>query len=161
MSPRTPSSGSSPSRPGRSSSIGNDMTSVGPGRSIHCTCRTSMAASSTRRRQRSAPGWTLISPMTYLLRATSSSSSSWKSVSLRTSTLTRPPSLPVGLPLRVVPPAVGVDDGADEAVAHDVLRGQHREVDVLDLGEDVADDPQAGPRPVREVDLGDVTGDDH
>ena len=33
-----PCSGSSSSRPGRSSSIGKDSTSVGPGSSIHCTC---------------------------------------------------------------------------------------------------------------------------
>ena len=36
-----PPGGPRPSRPGRSSSIGKLMTSVGPVRSIHCTCRVS------------------------------------------------------------------------------------------------------------------------
>ena len=44
MSPRSPCGGSSSSLTGgRSSSIGKDMTSVGPGRSIHWMCSCSMA----------------------------------------------------------------------------------------------------------------------
>src|SRR5450756_155299 len=88
MSPRTPSAGSCSSRPGRSSSIGKLMTSVGPGRSIHCTCRTSIAGSSTSLIHRSACGWTFISRITYFAQATSSISSSETSLSLRTSMLT-------------------------------------------------------------------------
>ncbi|BFO21354.1 hypothetical protein SHKM778_77420 [Streptomyces sp. KM77-8] len=42
---------------GRSSSIGNDMTSVGPGRSIHWMCSCSMASASTTITESSESGW--------------------------------------------------------------------------------------------------------
>lgn len=58
MSPSRPCGGSSSSFDGgRSSSIGNDMTSVGPGRSIHCTCNCSMASASTTITESSESGW--------------------------------------------------------------------------------------------------------
>ena len=58
-----------------------------------------------------------------------------------------------------VPAFVGVDDVADEPVPDDVGAGQVREVDVLDVAEDLADDPQAALRTPGKVHLGDVTGD--
>ena len=56
---------------------------------------------------------------------------------------------------------VGVDDGADQPVADDVGGGQLGEVHVLDAVEDVLDHAQARGGAARQVDLGDVTGDDH
>src|SRR5665811_1814471 len=167
MSPRTPSAGSWPSRPGLSSSIGKLMTSVGPGRSIHCTCRTSIAASSTSLTQRSAWGWTFISPITYLAHATSSISSREKSLSLRTSMLTGVHRLGlVGAPGtrragQVVPASVGIHDGRDQVVTHHVMGVQLGEVHVLDAVEDLADDLQPGRCAAGQVDLGHVSGHDH
>lgn len=58
MSPRSPCGGSSSSLAGgRSSSIGKDMTSVGPGRSIHWMCSCSMASVSTTITESSDSGW--------------------------------------------------------------------------------------------------------
>ena len=56
---------------------------------------------------------------------------------------------------------VRVDDAADEPVPDDVVAGQPGEVDVVDVVEDVAYDPQARTGAARQVDLGDVAGDDH
>src|SRR5512132_4160219 len=56
--------------------------------------------------------------------------------------------------------AVGGDDPLHELVAHHVLAAEADEVDVLDPGEDVAHLDQAGARPLLQVDLGDVAGDD-
>lgn len=58
MSPRSPCGGSSSSLDGgRSSSMGKDMTSVGPGRSIHWMCSCSMAPASTTITESSESGW--------------------------------------------------------------------------------------------------------
>ncbi|CAM5736808.1 hypothetical protein SHIRM173S_09617 [Streptomyces hirsutus] len=58
MSPSSPCGGSASSFVGgRSSSIGNDMTSVGPGRSIHWMWSSSMAAASTTITESSESGW--------------------------------------------------------------------------------------------------------
>ena len=59
-----PGSGESGRPPGSSSSIGNDMTSVGPGRSIQRTCRSAIVAESTRTIDSSAAGWTSIRAIT-------------------------------------------------------------------------------------------------
>ena len=64
-----------------------------------------------------------------------------------------------GLAFRVF--AVGGDDALDELVADDVLAAEVDEGDVLDRFEDVADDDEAGALVARQVDLGDVAGDDH
>ena len=56
---------------------------------------------------------------------------------------------------------VGGDDPLDQLVADDVLAAEADEGDVLDLVEDVADDDQARALVARQVDLGDVAGDDH
>ena len=56
---------------------------------------------------------------------------------------------------------VGGDDPLHELVADDVLAAEVDEGDVLDLVEDVADDDQPGALVGRQVDLGDVAGDDH
>ena len=60
-----------------------------------------------------------------------------------------------------VPALVGVDDLADQPVPDDVGAGQVREMDVVDVAEDLADDLQPAARAARQVDLGDVAGDDH
>src|SRR5665648_97477 len=148
MSPSTPSAGSWPSLPGRSSSIGKLMTSVGPGRSIHCTCKTSIAGSSTSLMHKSACGWTLISPKTYFAQATSSISSREKPLSLRTSMLTashRPgPGWRTG---QLVPAPIGLHDGPDQGVTHYVVGVQLGEVHVLDAVEDLLDHLQPGRCP--------------
>ena len=61
--------------------------------------------------------------------------------------------------LRVL--AVGGDDPLDELVADDVLAAEADEGDVVDRGEDLADDHQPGALVARQVDLGDVAGDHH
>src|SRR5680860_962227 len=57
--------------------------------------------------------------------------------------------------------AIGGDDPLHQLVADDVLAAEADEGDVLDLAEDVADDDQARALVGRQVDLGDVAGDDH
>ena len=57
--------------------------------------------------------------------------------------------------------AVGRDDPLHQLVADDVLAAEADEGDVLHLVEDVAHDDQAGALVGRQVDLGDVAGDDH
>ena len=57
--------------------------------------------------------------------------------------------------------AVGGDDPLHELVADDVLAAEADEGDVVDRGEDLADDDQAGALVARQVDLGDVAGDHH
>ena len=57
--------------------------------------------------------------------------------------------------------AVGGDDPLHQLVADDVLAAEADEGDVLHLAEDVADDDEAGALVGRQVDLGDVAGDDH
>ena len=56
---------------------------------------------------------------------------------------------------------VGLDDALHEPVAHDVLAAEPHELDALDVAEDVSDDDQPGLLLARQVDLGDVAGDDH
>ncbi|SLJ82407.1 Uncharacterised protein [Mycobacteroides abscessus subsp. abscessus] len=73
-----PGSGLSGRPPGSSSSIGNDITSVGPGRSIHRMCRSAMVSRSTSTIDSSAAGCTSIRPMTN--RATLTRSSSGTSI---------------------------------------------------------------------------------
>ena len=80
-----------PSRPGRSSSIGKRRTSVGPGSSIHCSCRTLM-----RRGRRAAPtarpaGGRACASSTCRASATTSASSTSAPDSLATSMLTGRP----------------------------------------------------------------------
>src|ERR1700743_1359715 len=53
------------------------------------------------------------------------------------------------------------DDPLDEFVTDDVLAAELDEGDVFDLVEDVADHHQAGALVGRQIDLGDVAGDDH
>ena len=56
---------------------------------------------------------------------------------------------------------VGGDDPAHELVADDVLLAEADELDPLDVLEDVADHDEPRVLVAREVDLGDVAGDDH
>ena len=56
---------------------------------------------------------------------------------------------------------IGCDDLADELVTDDVVFGEPDEADVLDVGEDLLDHPEAGLGAGRQVDLGDVAGDYH
>src|SRR5688572_275980 len=55
---------------------------------------------------------------------------------------------------------VRVDDATDERVPHDVVARQPDELDVFDLVEDARDEPEPTCT-ARQVDLGDVAGDDH
>ena len=55
---------------------------------------------------------------------------------------------------------VGVDDATDQRVAHHVFAREAGEEDVVDLVEHLGDEPQAAGAG-RQVDLGDVAGDDH
>src|SRR5918998_6243927 len=61
--------------------------------------------------------------------------------------------------LRLVVTRVRVDDLGHQPVTHHVRAGQLGEVHVLDVAQDVADDPQAARRAAGQVDLGDVAGD--
>src|SRR5690625_4375549 len=180
MEPRMPSSLSSPSVPGRSSSIGKESTSVGPSSSIHCTCSSDMMSTSTNRISSSACGCTPIASSTCRDRAANSSSSRRSPDSLVTSMLIGGGSSRCGVcarssgPLRAsaggsLPPAdlgvaglvvgVGVDDVGHQPVAHHVGAGQLAERDVLDVAEDLLDHLQPGDRPTGQVHLGDVPGD--
>ena len=114
------------------------MTSVGPGRSIHCTWRVSIAASSTSRRQRSDLG---VDP--HLSQDVAGARDELELVQGVVGLVEDVDAHRRGpLEAALVPPAVGVDDVADEAVTRDVERGELREVHVLEVGEDVADDPK-------------------
>src|SRR4051812_36709875 len=175
-SPSTPSSGSSVTRPGRSSSIGKASTSVGPSLSIHCSLSWAMVASSTILMHSSASGCTRIRSIT----KRESRESSWASTSVpdsfRTSMLMGASCLRSSgagvTAARFGPRFAGVggaglvlvvrrDDVPHEAVPDHVVRGQPVERDVLDAVEDVLDDAQTALGARGQVDLGDVTGDDH
>src|SRR4051812_4460966 len=56
---------------------------------------------------------------------------------------------------------VGLDDALHQAVANDVLAPEPDELDALDPLEDLRDGDEPGLLVLREVDLRDVTGDDH
>ena len=56
---------------------------------------------------------------------------------------------------------VGLDDAAHEPVTHDVGRPELAEADAVDAGEDPAHHDEAGLASAGQVDLGDVSGDDH
>src|SRR5688572_22488816 len=166
-----PGSGSS-GRAVSSSSMGNARTSVGPFSPIHRSCSVLMYSTSTHSTDSSASGVTFISPSTNRQMPASSASSTAISDSLATSTVTPSAPLPAsagrpdrrprtGRLLGGVPALVGVHDVADQAVADDVGAGQGGKVHVLDLAEDLADDPQAALRAAGEVHLGDVTRHDH
>src|SRR5688572_26485150 len=172
MSPSSagPGSGSS-GRAVSSSSMGKARTSVGPFSPIHLSCSVDMYSTSTHRTDSSAIGLTFISPSTNRQMPASSASSTAISDSFATSTGTRsaPLTATAGRPhgrcgsrrlLGGVPALVGVDDVADQPVADDVGAGQVGEVHVLDPVEDLADDLQPAGRTTRQVDLGDVAGDD-
>src|SRR3954463_16446406 len=56
---------------------------------------------------------------------------------------------------------VGLDDPLHEAVADDVRTAEPHELHAFDVAQDVAHDDEARALVAREVDLGDVAGDDH
>src|SRR5215510_14471301 len=171
---------------GRSSSIGNDSTSVGPGSSIHFTCKSVMAVSSTSSTESSASGWIRNRSSTNRATEASATSSTDTPDSLAISMVTwhpRPcssaaaaawrrargsgaPGAPGGLGLlprrgvRVVP-LVRVDDLPDQLVPHHVVAGQLGEVNVRDAVEDVLHHAQPAHLPRQQVDLRDVAGDHH
>ena len=60
-----------------------------------------------------------------------------------------------------VPAAVRVDDVAHQPVPYDVLAGEPAELHVVDAVEDLLHDAQPALGAARQVDLGDVAGDDH
>src|SRR6185503_9326736 len=95
------------------------------------------------------------------LRASSAAASSSTSTPLRFDTSTEIIALPAALRARLLRvELVGLDDPLDELVADDVLVAEADEGDALDRAEDVLDLDQAGRLLAREVDLGDVAGDD-
>src|SRR4051794_17077458 len=180
-SPRTPSSGSSLTRPGRSSPIGKASTSAGPGLSIHCPLSAAMVASSTTLMHSSAIGCTRIWSITKRESRDRSETSSSSPDSLRISMLTagssvrsssvsragapraaavrlRPRLRRLALRLVVV---VRRDDVPDQPVPYHVVGGEPVERDVLDAVEDLLDDAQPAPGARGQVDLGDVARHDH
>src|SRR3954447_9803494 len=160
-SPRMPSSGSSLTRPGRSSSMGKASTSVGPSPSIHFSLRPVMVSSSTALMHSSARGCTRIRSSTNRLRSTSRLTSSGWPDSLRTSILMASAAGLSGPALLVasVVLLVGRDDLADQLVTDHVVGGEPVERQVLHTVEDLLDDPQARAGARRQVDLRHVTGD--
>src|SRR5699024_11369712 len=82
-----PGSGRAERPPGESSSIGKLITSVGPGRVIHVTCRSAIVSLSTRVMDSSAAGCTSIRPITKAATSMSSASSASTPDSLATSIL--------------------------------------------------------------------------
>src|SRR5882757_6343498 len=167
-----PGSGASGRPPGSSSSIGKLITSVGPGRSIHRMCRSAIAAVSSSSIDSSAAGLTSILAMTNRATLTSSASATSTPDSLDTSMVIRhsssattharrPPGRPVQPQAGLLVFGVGVDDLGNEPMAHHIHTGQLGEMDVVDVVQDVDRRPQAGPGAARQVDLGDVPGDDH
>src|SRR5947209_5687545 len=157
---------------GRSSSMGNASTSVGPGSPIQRSCRSVIARSSTSRTESSASGWIRIWSSANRATAARATSSTSMPASLAISMLIRgslaalPPDRPgtpvqLGLPpLRVVP-LVRVDDLADQPVPDDIVTGQPGEMDVLNAVEDVLHHAQPADLAGRQVDLGDVAGHHH
>src|SRR5579859_3788928 len=157
---------------GRSSSMGNASTSVGPGSPIQRSCRSVMACSSTSRTESSASGWIRIWSSANRATAASPTSSTSMPASLAISMLIRgplaalPPDRP-GAAVELLGPALGVvalvrvDDLADQAVPDDVVAGQPGEVDVLDAVEDVLHHAQPADLAGWQVDLGDVAGHHH
>jgi len=91
MSPRIPSSSCPVSTPGRISSIGKLMTSVGPRRFIHFSWRTAMDSGSMKVSDRSESVLTLSCLRTKVARSTKSFGSIDQSVSLLISILTDVP----------------------------------------------------------------------
>src|ERR1700757_4689516 len=170
-----PGSGASGRPPGSSSSIGKLITSVGPGRSIQRMCRSAIAAVSNSTIDNSALGLTSILAITNRATLTSSASETSMPDSLDTSMLIgcsphsssattdarRPPRRPVHPQAGFLEFGVGVDDFGNEPVAHHVHTGQLRYFDVVDVFQDVDRRAQTGSGAARQVDLGDVPGDDH
>src|ERR1700691_5253653 len=81
------------------------------------------------------------------------------------SALARATAQPFRLMPRVPDPRVvafvGIDDVADQAVAHHVVAAEPGEVDVIEALEDVLDQAQPTGLARGQVDLGDVAGDHH
>src|SRR5262249_1991108 len=73
----------------------------------------------------------------------------------------RAPSRPIHAGTGFLVFRVGVDDVRDEPVAHHIHAGQLGDVDVVDAVQNVDRRTQAGPGASREVDLGEISGDDH
>src|SRR5215510_2355282 len=173
---------------GRSSSIGNDSTSVGPGSSIHFTCKSVMAVSSTSSTESSASGWTRNRSRTNRATEASATSSTVTPDSLAISMVTwhprpcsstaaaawrrtRGPGTPggfsavgvPGLPPRLVRVVtlVRVDDLPNQLVPNHVVAGQLGEVNVRDAVEDVLYHAQPAHLSRQQVDLRDVAGDHH
>lgn len=109
-----------------------------------------MAAESTMVTASSAPGCMCGASPKYSVRATTSSRSTSASVSLRISVF-----------IRHSPQVVGFDDLRHQRMPDDVLAAQFAELQVLYSIKDVADDLESAAGLARQVDLGDVTGDDH
>src|SRR5882757_10938536 len=131
MSPSSPCEGSSSSLPGRSSSIGKDITSVGPGRSIHCRCNCSIAASSTAITDSSDSGWIRMRWRVKRAASRTARSSISQPDSLLTSIAMVVGRLLSVVGLRLVVPLVSVDDTSDQLMAYDIGTGEPGEVHVL------------------------------
>src|ERR1700738_2582547 len=72
-----------------------------------------------------------------------------------------PPSRPVHSVAGLLVSRVGVHDFPDQAMTHHIRTGQLRNVNVVDVLENVDRRPQPRPCTTRQVDLGDIAGDDH
>src|SRR5690606_10327998 len=160
-SPRTGMVGSTASGlGGMASSMGKDRTSVGPVPPIQRRLSSVMWSRPTTRIESSASGLTPISASANPAAAVMPASSTSWSDSLMISMPTVSPVSLLGVAAFGVPALVGVHDIADQLVPDDVLCRERGEVHVVDALEDVAHDPQSRGGAARQVDLGDVAGDD-
>ena len=116
--------------PGRSSSIGKLITSVGPSRFIHRSCSVAIGSGSTNMIVRSDCVLTLIWSSTHTPRSEKTFGSMTHCVSLITSTLIIALSLPCPTPDGVGVPIVRLHDPPDQRVPHHVGRIQMDERDV-------------------------------
>src|SRR4051812_231404 len=163
------SAGSPPPSPGPwstlPSSIGKASTSVGPSPSIQRWLSSVMYSTSTRRIDSSASGLTPISSRACraTVRMVSALTSAPDSLAISMDKVPAPGSVGLAPPagpaavrvaighrahrllgfLRRVPTCVGVDDVADQPVAHDIGATQLGEMDIFDAVKDVTDHPQA------------------
>src|SRR5438270_5727740 len=157
--PVPPESGERPASM-RCSSIGKASTSVGPSSPRKRSFRSAMACSSTNSMESSTSPFMPSASRTALAKRTQrmvSTSTAVCSSAAKTSTGT---SKPLALGLLGRRPLVRTDDVLHDAVAHDVLGREVHEGQTLDPIEDLleGDEPTA---PTGDVDLGDVTRDDH
>src|SRR5439155_19547817 len=140
-------------------SIGNESTSVGS-LTPRCSRFSDRISAGPTKTRPSSPSSTPSASSTDRARALAPSSSTSTPLRFETSTAITFLSAPLGAGLLRVQP-VRLDDPLDELVSHDVLVPEADEGDIVERAEDVLDLDQPRRLVARQVDLGDVAGDDH